>query len=157
MNLTSRQKDLLVAIVDEHFAGKGVPFNFLRNTSGAFLVSPAARSRWMPSKAICHQLARLGMVMFEGSGREGKPTQLGIDTARSLTAKAAPVMAGSPIPERNSHEGPSSWIVEVDAMESRIKFETELALTEVTLAEDLKDLGPSLEIAQNMLPTRPWP
>ena len=29
-------------------------------------------------------------------------------------------------------------------MESRIKFETELALTEATLAEDLKSLGPSL-------------
>jgi hypothetical protein len=36
------------------------------------------------------------------------------------------------------------------AMESptRIKFEAGLALAEVTLAEDLKDLGPSLEVAQ---------
>jgi hypothetical protein len=66
-----------------------VPFIFVRNVSEGFLVYGRGRSIKVDAiEGDCHQLARLGLIIFEGSGREGKPTQLGIDTAASLTAKA---------------------------------------------------------------------
>ncbi len=93
MILTSQQKDLLFAIVDEHLSGDGAPFSFVESHTGSGLCYPCGRSIPVSATEVdFRQLAKEGLITFARVSRSlnGKPTQLGIETVASLRGKAVP-------------------------------------------------------------------
>jgi hypothetical protein len=88
MNLTSQQKDLLLAIVDAHHSGDGAPFIFVHHNSGSGLCYPGGiEVRLNADELDFRQLEREKLITFRRVSVDvlrGKPTALGIEAAASL-------------------------------------------------------------------------
>jgi len=78
------------------------------------------------------------------------------DTTKSDASRQPAQPEENTVTNEASMAARASSSSDASAMDSptRIKFEAGLALAEVTLVEDLKDQGPSLEIARKYVPAR---